>query len=231
MATERSGRASGVTELASAQDRERFLRSRSVSRETLELLDCYAALLCRWQASINLVGPATLPTLWTRHFLDSFQLLDHAPPGSRRWVDLGSGAGFPGLVIAIALKGTAGAQVTLVESNGKKAGFLRAVARETGAPADVLHGRIEDVLPGLGSADVVTARALAPLSQLLHWVEPLLKSGATALFPKGRDLDKERADAARYWEYQGDVIQSVVADDSSILRIHRLTHRPGPSIP
>ena len=212
-------------------DRQTFCRIRPVPRETLEALDCYARLLQRWQASINLVGPATMSELWTRHFLDSYQLIDHAPPNAVRWIDLGSGAGFPGLVIAIALKDVPGARVTLVESNGKKAAFLQAVARETGAPADVRNGRIEDVLVHVPKADVVTARALAPLATLLSWTEPLLKSGAIALFPKGRDLDKERADAARYWEYESDVLQSVVAEGSTILRIHRLTRKLGPVIP
>ncbi|HRJ69361.1 MAG TPA: 16S rRNA (guanine(527)-N(7))-methyltransferase RsmG [Beijerinckiaceae bacterium] len=216
---------------ALVEDRRRFVDLRPVSRETLRDLDLYVAALTRWQASINLVGPATLPQLWTRHFLDSVQLMDHAPAHALRWVDLGSGAGFPGLVIALALKGRAGATVTLVESNGKKAGFLRAVAREISAPADVRHGRIEDVVPRLASTDVVTARALAPLTQLFAWVQPLLKSGAIALFPKGRDLDKERADAARYWDFSGEVLPSVVTEESHILRIHRLTRRSGQSIP
>lgn len=216
---------------AVAEDRRRFLDQSAVSRETLHDLDLYAAALVRWQAAINLVGPATLPELWTRHFLDSLQLIAHAPDSARHWVDLGSGAGFPGLVIAVALKSKPGARVTLVESNGKKAGFLRAVARETGAPADVRLGRIEDVVGGLDPADVVTARALAPLSQLLTWVDPLLKKGGIALFQKGRDLDKEQADAARYWEYSGEVLPSVVAQGSHILRLNRLTRKPGAPIP
>lgn len=192
--------------------------ARDVSRETQADLDIYADLLRKWQRSINLVGPDTLSNLWERHFVDSLQLID-AMPQARHIVDLGSGAGFPGLVIAIALKQVANARVLLVESNGKKAAFLRAVVQATGAPAQILCDRLERVLPGLDTPDVVTARALAPLTQLLEWTAPLLKSGATGLFPKGRGLDQELMDAARYWEIDYEVIPSLVDRQSSILKI------------
>lgn len=221
---------SGGIEGALSKDRESFLARRPVSRETLGLLDGYVALLRRWQAAINLIGPATLPEIWTRHILDSLQLIDLAPE-ARRWVDLGSGAGLPGLILAIALKDGAEAQVVLVESNGKKAGFLRAVARELALPATVRHGRIEDEVPALtGSGiEIVTARALAPLDKLLALAAPLLKTGATGLFPKGRDLDKERSDAAICWGYKADVIQSVVSPGSAILRVTDLVPRGQPA--
>ena len=195
-----------------------------VSRETRTDLETYEALLRKWQRSINLVGPETLPDLWPRHFVDSLQLLK-AVPGARRFVDLGSGAGFPGLVIAIALKRTDGADVVLVESNGKKAAFLRATIQATAAPARVACERLEKVLPTLVVPDVVTARALAPLDKLLEWTSPLLKSGAIGLFPKGRGLDQELANAARYWEIEYEVIPSLVDKHSSILKIHAITAR------
>ena len=189
-----------------------------VSRETFADLQIYADLLVKWQASINLVGPQTLGELWSRHFLDSLQLL-RAVPGARRIVDLGSGAGFPGLVMAVALKGTPGVEVVLVESNGKKAAFLQAVIHATGAPARVMNERIETAVPKLSPPDVVTARALAPLRQLLAWCAPLLKSGAIGLFPKGRDLDKELADAAQCWSMTYEIIPSVVAEESALLKL------------
>jgi len=200
------------------EDRQRFLAQRDVSRETLAGLEAYEALLRRWQASINLVGPRTLDHVWTRHFLDSIQIVDHIG-AARHIVDLGSGAGFPGLILALDLRKIAGTRVTLVESNGKKVAFLRAVAHALDLPVDIRSGRIEEVVPSLGPADLVTARALAPLTTLLGWSEPLLKSGAVALFPKGRDLDKELVDAARCWSFRHTVLPSIVESDSALVRL------------
>lgn len=194
----------------------------NVSRETRADLELYADMLRKWQRSINLVGPDTMADLWSRHFVDSLQLLN-AVPEARRIVDLGSGAGFPGLVLAIALKSKSDAEVTLVESNGKKAAFLRAVIQATAAPARVLCARLETVLPTLPVPEVVTARALAPLEKLLDWTAPLLKSGATGLFPKGRGLDQELALAARCWEIDYQIIPSLVDQHSSILKIRAIT--------
>lgn len=207
--------------MSSDYGRAAFLSRADVSRETLADLQIYADLLVKWQASINLVGPQTLSELWSRHFLDSLQV-QRVVPEARRFVDLGSGAGFPGLVIALLLKGEPGAEVILVESNGKKAAFLQAGIRATGAPARVVNQRIEQAMPSLPPPDVVTARALASLDQLIAWSFPLLKRGAIGLFPKGRDLDKEMADAARCWEMTADVIPSLVAHDSSILKLLRV---------
>ena len=200
----------------------------NVSRETQMDLEIYAALLEKWQNSINLVGPDTLPDLWNRHFRDSLQLRA-VMPQARRFLDLGSGAGFPGLVIALDLKNNGGGQVTLVESNGKKAAFLRAVIQATAAPADVVCERLEKVVPRVAVPEVVTARALAPLEKLLGWTGPLLKSGAIGLFPKGRGLDQELADAARYWEIDREIIPSVVDPQSSILKVRAITARDSTS--
>ena len=174
-----------------AADRSRALAVVPVSRETERLFDQLVGLLTRWQRVKNLVGPATLATVWTRHVADSAQLPALVPHGLR-WVDLGSGAGFPGLVIAILLRDRDGAEVHCVESNSRKCAFLREVARTLSLPVVVHDGRIEDVLPTLaGRVDVVTARALAPLVDLLTMSSGLLTTGALGLFPKGQDVGDE----------------------------------------
>lgn len=167
---------------------EAFAAACDVSRETLARLELYAELLGRWNRAINLVGKRTLDDLWRRHFLDSAQLLPLLPPLDGRprvLADLGSGAGFPGLVLAILGAG----EVHLVESDLKKATFLREVARATGAPASVHAARIES-LDGL-AADVVTARALAPLDRLIAYAAPLLREDGCCLFLKGREAERE----------------------------------------
>ena len=181
-------------------DRERALALVPVSRETLARLDRFVELLIAWQAHTNLIARSTVPTLWTRHIADSLQLVGLAP-GASAWADLGSGGGFPGLVIACALAETEGAQVHLVESIGKKATFLREAVRLTGVPATVHAQRIEDFVDKAPeSLDVVTARALAPLPELLTMAYPLLKTGALGLFPKGQDVAVELTEAAKYWK-------------------------------
>jgi 16S rRNA (guanine527-N7)-methyltransferase len=189
------GRAEGPAALAAL--------ARPVSRETAGRLAAYVDLLGRWQKIKNLVGPGTLEHVWTRHILDSAAVLDAAPE-SRTIVDLGSGAGFPGLVVGILLAGVPGAAVHLVEANARKGAFLRTVARETGAPATVHVGRIEEVVPDLArtlAPDLVTARALAPLGALLGLAEPLLSAGAVGLFHKGRELAEEVAAARDHWRF------------------------------
>ncbi len=189
-------------------DRERALALVPVSRETLARLDRFVALLIAWQQHTNLIARSTMPTLWTRHIADSLQLVGLAP-GAGVWADLGSGGGFPGLVIACALAETDGAHVHLVESVGKKATFLREAVRATGAPATVHGQRIEDFVDNAPeSLDVVTARALAPLAELLTMAYPLLKTGALGLFPKGQDVAVELTEAAKYWKIQSSLIQS-----------------------
>jgi len=189
-------------------DRARGLGLTPVSRETEARLDCFVALLRQWQQRMNLIAPSTELTVWTRHIADSLQLLDLAP-GAKIWVDLGSGGGFPGLVIACALADTPGAQVHLIESNGKKAGFLREAARITGAAAAIHAERIaEFVKHAPEHIDVVTARALAPLNKLLAEASPLLKTGTTALFPKGQDVAAELTAAAKCWKIQPSLVPS-----------------------
>src|ERR1700752_3986573 len=149
-----------------------------VSRETEERLERFVALLQEWQAKTNLVAPSTLPNLWTRHISDSLQLLSLAP-SAKIWVDLGSGGGFPGVVLASALADTPGAMVHLVERIAKKAAFLREALRITGAAGTVHLADIGDTVERFaGPVDCVTARAVAPLHQLIGFADPLVKRGA-----------------------------------------------------
>lgn len=160
-----------------AIDRARALALTPVSRETAARLDRFVGVFTQWQRRMNLIAPSTEAKLWTRHIANSLQLIPLAPR-AQIWVDLGSGGGFPGLVIACALVDIPGAQVHLVESNAKKAAFLREAARLTGAPAVIYAERIADyVRHAPDRIDVVTARALAPLAELLTETYPLLKAG------------------------------------------------------
>ncbi len=189
-----------------------------VSRETKERLDLLERELRRWQAIKNLVGPGTLDHVWDRHIVDSLQLLDLAP-AARIWLDLGSGAGFPGLVLAIA-GAERGLQVHLVESNSRKCAFLRHIARLTGVQATVHEARLETVIPDfVGRADVVSARALASLAMLLDWTAPLLKAGTIGLFPKGRDVEIELTEARKKWTFEADILPSRTDSEARILRI------------
>ena len=182
-----------------AADRARALVLTDVSRETTARLDRFVELLLTWQRTTNLIAPSTVPRLWTRHIADSLQLLDLAPD-ARVWVDLGSGAGFPGLAIACALTGRPGAVVHLVESNAKKAAFLREAQRVTGAPAVVHALRIENFVDSFRDrADAVTARALTSLKKLYDQSAPLLGPETLGLFPKGQDVEAELTEAARCW--------------------------------
>jgi 16S rRNA (guanine527-N7)-methyltransferase len=196
-----------------------------VSRETFARLDLIVAELARWQKIQNLVGAKTLPRVWLRHVADSLQLPALAPE-ALRWLDLGSGAGFPGLVVAAALAERSGARVDLVESNSRKCAFLRHVARTARLPAVVHEARIETTVRGLpGPVDVVTARALAPLSQLLLWTAELLEGGAIGLFPKGKTAQAELTEAAKSWRLGFDLIPSRVDPEGWIVRATSLNER------
>ena len=208
-----------------AADRSRALAVVPVSRETERLFDQLVGLLTRWQRVKNLVGPATLATVWTRHVADSAQLPALVPHGLR-WVDLGSGAGFPGLVIAILLRDRDGAEVHCVESNSRKCAFLREVARTLSLPVVVHDGRIEDVLPTLaGRVDVVTARALAPLVDLLTMSSGLLTTGALGLFPKGQDVGDELTQASKCWTFKASTVASKTDPKARIVLVESLGPR------
>jgi 16S rRNA (guanine527-N7)-methyltransferase len=190
-----------------------------VSRETGDKLAQLAAELRRWQAIKNLVSSSTLDDVWSRHIADSLQLARLAPE-ARMWVDLGSGAGFPGIVVALAISNRPGAHVHLVESNGRKCAFLRHAARLTGAPVTVHEARVEAVVADFaGTVDVVTARAVAPLAQLLSWSQELLKSGAVGLFPKGRDAVAELTEAEKSWRFKAELLPSRTDSEARIVRV------------
>ncbi len=173
------------------EDRASALRLCPALQEAEAEFEIYERMLREWNPRINLVSASTLAEVWTRHFADSAQLHEHLPEISR-WADLGSGAGFPGMVLALLLKQRPGASVSLVESDQRKAAFLRAVSRETGAPATIICGRIESELPKLaGAVEGVSARALAPLGQLLDWSRELLLKNATCAFLKGENWRAE----------------------------------------
>lgn len=211
-------------------DRERALALLDDSREIARgsesgigsRLDRFVEALLTWQATTNLIAPSTIPEIWTRHVADSLQLLALAP-GAKHWVDFGSGGGFPGIPIACALAGTPGALVHLVESNHKKAAFLREAVRLTGAPARVHARRVEDFVGGFAEpVEIVTARALAPLENLLAKAYPLLKRGAQALFLKGQDVEAELTEASKCWTIDAELVRSVTDSSGRIVRVRSL---------
>ena len=171
-----------------------------VSRETFERLVAFEQLFLKWNRSINLAAPSTLDDVWGRHILDSAQLARIAPQ-AKRWVDLGSGGGFPGLVLAFLLVERDGASIDLVESNRKKASFLQAVIGQFGLPARVVARRIDDSYALVSAPEIVTARALAALPALLDLSAPWLTKGSKALFHKGRDYRAEVEESAHRWSF------------------------------
>ena len=204
-----------------AADRERALTLTPVSRETAARLDTFVALLQQWQAKTNLVAPSTLSQLWTRHIADSLQLIALAP-SAKAWADLGSGGGFPGIIIGTVLADSAG-RIHLVESNAKKAAFLREAARITAIPAVVHNQRAENFAQHFsGEVDIVTARALAPLKELLGYVAPLVKRGAQALLLKGQDVEAELTEASKYWRIKANLAPSVTDPDARIVIVREL---------
>jgi 16S rRNA (guanine527-N7)-methyltransferase len=217
-------RSSEVGDLA--RERAEVLAEFDVSRETAARLDGFVARLLSWQNKANLIGRSTISSLWRRHVGDSLQLLPLAAARSRVWADLGSGAGFPGLVIGCALAEREGARVHLIESNAKKAAFLREASRETAAPVTVHAARIETIEPELVSAgDIVTARALAPLDQLLRLAAPMLTKGAQGLFLKGQDIERELTQATKHWNIDADIVPSRTSTTGRILRVRGLSPR------
>jgi 16S rRNA (guanine527-N7)-methyltransferase len=203
-----SGKAKGV---AAPLDGPEALRRFGLSPDTLAKLEIYAALLRKWQRTINLVSASTLDQLWTRHFADSLQVA-MAAPQAKFWLDLGSGAGFPGLVTAISLIDMPGARVHLIESDQRKCAFLRDVSRETGAPVDVHNARIESFLPAFDvPIDAVSARALAPLQNLILMSEKILEKGAVGIFPQGQTASGELTDSRLVDRFKVEERQSLVA--------------------
>lgn len=192
-----------------------------VSRETFDRLTAFQDVFHKWAQRINLVSPTTLPETWTRHILDSAQLA-RLQPEARNWVDLGSGGGFPGLVMAFLLADRPGASIDLIESNRKKAGFLQATIGQFSLPARVHAKRIEDCWDLVSEVEVVTARALAPLPLLLKLSEPWLERGARGLFHKGRDYRTELEESAKLWRFELIEHRSMIDPQSVVLEIDGL---------
>jgi 16S rRNA (guanine527-N7)-methyltransferase len=208
-----------------AADKTRALKLTPVSRETEKRLDRFVEVLLLWQKTTNLVASSTLARLWTRHIADSLQLIPLAPQ-ARLWLDLGSGAGFPGMPIACALADEPSAKVHLVESNGKKAAFLREAVRLTGVPAQVHQVRAEDFAKSCAEpVQVVTARALSPLKTLCDQAFPWIARGAAGLFPKGQDVDAELTEAAKYWSIETSKVPSKTSPEGCIVVIRGLHGR------
>lgn len=204
---------------------EEFAAAANVSRETLAQLVIYQRLVESTQPRFNLVGPSTLPEIWSRHFLDSAQLLPLIPKDKRVLIDLGSGAGFPGMVLALL---DPRLEVHLIEGNRHKAGFLAELARKTGAARRVtIHAaRIANVTAKLSqTADIVTARALAELDDLLRLAQPLLKTGGIALFPKGAKAEAELTRARKHWTMKVERFPSRTDPASTIFRISDLDRK------
>jgi 16S rRNA (guanine527-N7)-methyltransferase len=189
----------------------------NVSRESLAGLETYVGLLQAWQQKFNLVGPSTLDRIWERHVADSLAVLEYLPPDSHNIADLGSGAGFPGMVVAI----VSGRRVHLFESNGKKCAFLREVIRQTGANAAIHQLRVEEFKPDHSATKftVVLARALAELSGLLTLAEPFLSQGAIGLFHKGQDVETELTEATKYWKLDFQLHRNAAFEGGVILEV------------
>ena len=194
-----------------------------VSRETLDRLTLYADLLRRWGRVQDLVAPSTLDDIWHRHIADSAQLLPLAPTANI-WADLGTGAGFPGMVLAILATGRPAWRMHLIESSNRKCSFLREVARQTAAPVEIHCMRIEKLATHhtVGSVELVTARALAPLASLLGLAKPLLADTTVALFLKGREAPREIEEARRHWRFQSELTPSLTDPDGRIVEIRQL---------
>lgn len=199
-----------------------------------ERLVAYVGLVRKWQPVKNLVAPSTLPDIWRRHVADGAQAFA-ALPNARRWLDIGSGAGFPGLVTAILLADVEGGSVTLVESNGRKAAFLQAVARELKLPAKIVSDRIESLPERLSPSDnrfdAVSARALASLDRLLEYAEPWLSAEATGVFHKGQDFAAEHRQAALSWSFDLVERKSRIEADSRIILVDHVRRLPTAGLP
>ena len=203
------------TPIWTAQD---FVDATHVPHGTLSDFTKWYGLLRKWNARINLVAPKEIDHFWHRHAYDSWQLTAHLPEKWDRLVDLGSGGGFPGLAFGIFAKAHSGAkEVHLVESVGKKTSFLKTVTRELGLPVTVHTARVEDLRPL--KADILTARAFAPLPRLFAYAQPHLSNSAILLLPKGESADKEIESARMDWHFDVESFKSLTDEAAAILKI------------
>ncbi len=207
--------------IASSKNQDFLKSTLHVSRETLDLLQIYVDLLVKWQSKINLVSNSTIADVWQRHICDSAQC-KIIMPDKKNWLDIGTGAGFPGLVLAILGRDQPGFHVQMVESNGKKCAFLRNVIRDTGISASVAQTRIESGAKQFDDCEVVTARALAPLDKIFDITHGWLSNGAVGLFPKGREYLREIEECHGRWDF--DLIEhtSRIEENSVLLEIRNL---------
>ncbi len=206
-----------------------FARAFAVSRETVEALKLYADLLRQWGKVQDLVAPSTLDDIWHRHIADSAQLWPLLPPNATIGADLGSGAGFPGMVLAIMARNRPGFKMNLIESSNRKCSFLREVARRCGAPVEIQCMRIEQLATQsrIGAVEFVTARALAPLTSLIGLAKPLLRDTTRALFLKGRDASKEVFEAQKVWQFESALTASRTDPEGRIVEIWNLRSLEG----
>jgi 16S rRNA (guanine527-N7)-methyltransferase len=205
-------------EAPQVDDAESFAAATGATPAQMADLERFRVMLLEKNEVMNLVGPATIGTFWNRHAWDSAQLLKLAPE-AKTWADLGAGAGLPGLVLAIMLKGRQGAHVHLVESMAKRCRFLAEVVTALNLPATVHNARAENLQLAV---DIVTARACAPMHRLLGYAQPYLKAGAPGLFLKGQDVASELEEATRYWDYDADSVPSMSDPRGRIVRVRRL---------
>ena len=209
---------------------ERFGSVFNVSRETLNKLKTYEFELKRWQKAVNLVSPTTLDQIWHRHFADSAQLAALLPANSQHLVDIGAGGGFPGLVLSALCHSRSDFRVTLVESDTRKAAFLRETARRMEIPVEILSTRIESdaSVKQLNDVDTITARAFAPFDRLFGLVSPVFGSKTVGLFLKGRDVNREIEDASANWSFDIELHESLTDEGGRIAIVRNLRPKPGP---
>ena len=202
---------------------EDFAAQSDVSRETLADYQAWHALLLKWNRKINLVSPTALDDFWRRHALDSWQIWPHVPETAQKFIDLGSGAGFPGLSMAMGCKARGQGHVTLVESAGKKTTFLRTAIREIGLPASATSERAESIEPQ--AFDIITARAFAPLPRLFAYAQPFWGEGTIGLFLKGEAVSEELTQASKEWTYNVETVPSLSDAAGCLLKITELKRR------
>ena len=203
---------------------ENFAKEYFVSHETIHNLSTYEMMLVEWNEKFNLVAASTLPQIWTRHFSDSAQLMRYIPDSAKTVADMGAGAGFPGLVLAILAKGSERAlHVTEIESTGKKADFLQAVVGKLQLNVTVRRERVEAIRNF--RADIVTARAMKALPELLKYANYLIHKDTVCLFPKGKALSEELTEAKKYWTFSDEIHPSLSDESGSVLVLRGLRYK------